>query len=156
MVAADVTRAQARVQSAAARVLQADRALRTAIITFNGNYEGLQQTTRLGNVLVLVNRPQEAVFALQLLNWPSTSTSPRSPSTTGRSSSCSTPWATRPARSLPCGLRATVLPGGHGAAGLPAPGGQRAAPGDPLSASPPEDKDVGSGLFPDGRGFVHA
>ena len=67
MVAADVTRAQARVQSAAARVLQADRALRTAIITFNGNFEGLRQTTRLGNVLVMVNRPQEAVFALQLL-----------------------------------------------------------------------------------------
>ena len=67
MVAADVTRAQARVQSAAARVLQADRALRTGIITFNGNFEGLRQTTRLGNVLVLVNRPQEAVFALQLL-----------------------------------------------------------------------------------------
>ena len=41
--------------------------MRTAIITFNGNFEGLQQTTRLGNVLVLVNRPQEAVFALQLL-----------------------------------------------------------------------------------------
>jgi outer membrane protein TolC len=67
MVAADVTRAQARLQSAAARVLQADRAMRTAIITFNGNFEGLRQTTRLGNVLVLVNRPQEAVFALQLL-----------------------------------------------------------------------------------------
>jgi outer membrane protein TolC len=66
-VAADVTRAVSRVQAAAARVVQADRALRTAIITFNGNYEGLQQTTRLGNVLVLVNRPQEAVFALQLL-----------------------------------------------------------------------------------------
>jgi len=67
MVAADITRAQARVQSAAPRVLQADRALRTAIITFNGNYEGLRHTTRFGNVLVLVNRPQEAVFALQLL-----------------------------------------------------------------------------------------
>ena len=67
MVAGDVTRGLARVQASAARVVQADRALRTAIITFNGNYEGLQQTTRLGNVLVLVNRPQEAVFALQLL-----------------------------------------------------------------------------------------
>ncbi len=66
-VAADVTRSQARVQSAAVRILQADRAMRTAIITFNGNLEGLQQTTRLGDVLVLVNRPQEAVFALQLL-----------------------------------------------------------------------------------------
>ena len=67
MVAADVTRAQARLQSAAARVVQADRALRTAIITFNGNFEGLQQTTRFGDVLVLVNRPQEVVYALQLL-----------------------------------------------------------------------------------------
>jgi hypothetical protein len=66
-VAADVTRAQARLQSATARVTQADRALRTAIITFNGNFEGLRQTTRFGDVLVLVNRPQEAVFALQLM-----------------------------------------------------------------------------------------
>jgi outer membrane protein TolC len=67
MVAADVTRAHARLQSAALRVIQADRSLRTGIITFNGNYEGLQQTTRFGDVLVLVNRPQEAVFALQLM-----------------------------------------------------------------------------------------
>ncbi|MGO9467231.1 MAG: TolC family protein [Isosphaeraceae bacterium] len=67
MVAADVTRSQARLQSAAARVTQADRALRTAIITFNGNFEGLHHTTRFGNMLVLVNRPQEVVFALQLL-----------------------------------------------------------------------------------------
>jgi outer membrane protein TolC len=66
-VAADVTRAHARLQSAALRVIQADRALRTAIITFNGNFQGLQQTTRFGDVLVLVNRPQEAVFALQLM-----------------------------------------------------------------------------------------
>jgi hypothetical protein len=66
-VAADVTRAQARLQSAAARVGQANRALRTAIITFEGNFEGLQQTTRFGDVLILVNRPQEVVFALQLL-----------------------------------------------------------------------------------------
>ena len=68
MVVADVTRAHANVQSAALRVVQADRALRTAIITFNGNYEGLQQTTRFGDVLVLVYRPQEAVYALELLN----------------------------------------------------------------------------------------
>jgi hypothetical protein len=63
--AADVTRAQARVQSAAARVTQADRALRSSIITFNGNYEGLQETKRFGDVLELINRPQEVVFALQ-------------------------------------------------------------------------------------------
>ncbi len=66
-VAADVTKAQADLQSAAARVEQADRALRSGIATFNGSYEGLQQTTRFGDVLVLINRPQEVVFALQLL-----------------------------------------------------------------------------------------
>ena len=100
MVAADVTRALARVQSAAVRVVQADRALRTGIITLNGTFEGLKQISRFGDVLVLITRPQEAVYALQLLNGsPSTSTSRRWPSTTGRSSSCSTRWATRPRRS---------------------------------------------------------
>ena len=68
MVAEEVTQALARVQSAAARVVQADRALRTGIITFNGTFEGLEQTSRFGDVLVLINRPQEAVYALQLLN----------------------------------------------------------------------------------------
>ena len=67
MVAEDVTQAHARLQSAAARVVQADRALRTGIITFNGTFEGLKQTSRFGDVLVLISRPQEAVFALQLL-----------------------------------------------------------------------------------------
>src|SRR5512135_154848 len=68
MVAADVNRAHARLQSAAARVLQADRALRTAIITFNGHLEGLGQTRRLENVLVLTFRPQEAVYSLEQMN----------------------------------------------------------------------------------------
>jgi outer membrane protein TolC len=68
MVAADVNRALARVQSAAARVVEADRALRTGIITFNGHLEGLEQTRRLGNVLVLTFRPQEAVYSLDLLS----------------------------------------------------------------------------------------
>jgi outer membrane protein TolC len=67
MVAAEVTKAQADLQSAAARVEQANRALRTGVATFNGSFEGLQQTTRFGDVLVLINRPQEVVFALQLL-----------------------------------------------------------------------------------------
>ena len=40
MVAEEVNQAHARVQSAAARVVQADRALRTGIITFNGNCRG--------------------------------------------------------------------------------------------------------------------
>ena len=67
MVAAEVTEAQARLQSATARVSQADRALRSSFIAFSGNYEGLQQTTRFGDVLVEVFRPQEVVYALQRL-----------------------------------------------------------------------------------------
>jgi hypothetical protein len=66
-VAEEVNQAHARVQAAAVRVVQAERALRTGIITYNGSVEGLEQTSRFGDVLVLIARPQEAVFALQLL-----------------------------------------------------------------------------------------
>lgn len=66
-VAADVTRTQARLQSASVRVLQAERALREAVITYDKNYEGLQQTSRFGNMLVQAYRPQEAVAALEHL-----------------------------------------------------------------------------------------
>jgi hypothetical protein len=41
--------------------------LRSSFIAFNGNFEGLQQTTRFGDVLVPVFRPQEVVYALQRL-----------------------------------------------------------------------------------------
>ncbi len=67
-IAGEVNRAHALLQAASARVLQADRALRTAIITFNGHLEGLGQTRRFENILVLAYRPQEAVYSLVLLN----------------------------------------------------------------------------------------
>jgi len=67
MVAAEITEAQARLQAAAVRVIEADRSLREAVITYDGNYEGLTQTTRFGNVLYQVYRPQEAVKALERL-----------------------------------------------------------------------------------------
>jgi outer membrane protein TolC len=66
-VAADVTRAQADVQSAAARVVQSEREVRGALVNYNGNVEGLKQTRRFGNILEQIFRPQEAVFALSLL-----------------------------------------------------------------------------------------
>jgi outer membrane protein TolC len=66
-VAGDVTRAQARLQSAAARVVQSEREVRGAIVNYKGNFDGLQQTKRFGNVLVEVFRPQDTIFALQLL-----------------------------------------------------------------------------------------
>lgn len=67
-VVADVTRAVARLQSAAARVSQADRALRTGSTAFEGTLEGLTQTKRFGDVLVPVMRGQEAVYSLRLLD----------------------------------------------------------------------------------------
>jgi hypothetical protein len=66
-VVAEVTQAHADVQSAAVRVSQADRALRTGLITLNGTIEGMEQTSRFADVLVPITRPQEAVYALQLL-----------------------------------------------------------------------------------------
>jgi outer membrane protein TolC len=67
MVASEVTQAEANLQSATARVKQAERAVRTGINAFNGSFEGLQHTTRFGDVLVLISRPQEVVFTLQLM-----------------------------------------------------------------------------------------
>ncbi len=64
-VVAEVTRAQARLASAAIRVEQADRSVRAAITTFNGHMEGLRETIRFGDVLHLAYRPQEAVFSLE-------------------------------------------------------------------------------------------
>ena len=66
-VAADVTRAQADLQSAAARVIQAEHELNAALINYNGNVEGLKQTQRFGDVLVQIFRPQEVDAALALL-----------------------------------------------------------------------------------------
>ncbi len=66
-VAAEITEAQADVQSAAARVLEAERALRSSLVTYQGSLDGLGQTQRFGDVLHLIYRPQEVVYALKQL-----------------------------------------------------------------------------------------
>lgn len=66
-VAAEVAQAQADVESAFIRVGQAETGLKQSLETYSGNLKGLGQTTRFGDVLNLVNRPQEAVAALQQL-----------------------------------------------------------------------------------------
>jgi outer membrane protein TolC len=66
-VAEEITQAQARLQSAAARVVQAERAVQTGLVTFRANLEGLGQTKRFENVLEVIYNPQEAVYALRLL-----------------------------------------------------------------------------------------
>jgi hypothetical protein len=67
-VAAEINQSQAKVQMAAARVIQAERSLRSGLVTYQRNYEGLGQTKRFENVLELVYRPQEVVYALKLLH----------------------------------------------------------------------------------------
>ncbi len=136
MVAADVTRALARVQSAAVRVVQADRALRTGIITFNGNFEGLKQISRFGDVLVLINRPQEAVYALQLLNvaFDEYFTTVAEYNRAQFELFHALGYPAQEVASLR--TAGEILPVDTDAADLPAPGGQRAAPGHPMNASP--------------------
>jgi hypothetical protein len=53
---------------AAARVVQAERGLRTGIVTYQRNFEGMGQTRRFENVLELIYPPQVVVFALKLLH----------------------------------------------------------------------------------------
>ncbi len=67
-VAAEIAQAQAQVESAAARVVQAETGLKQAQINFAGNLRGISETTRFGDVLTLVIRPQEVVAALDQLN----------------------------------------------------------------------------------------
>lgn len=66
-IAAEVVRAFAEVRAAAERLNDAEPALREAVDLANKNLEGLGQTRRVGEVLVLVIRPQEAVAAVQAL-----------------------------------------------------------------------------------------
>jgi hypothetical protein len=66
-VAAEVFQAKADVESAAVRVGEAERGIKDGLASFHGNLRGLGQTTRFGDVLYLVNRPQEVVASLQQL-----------------------------------------------------------------------------------------
>jgi outer membrane protein TolC len=67
LVAADVAQAHAQVEAAAVRVRQAEAGLKAAVASYQGNLKGLSETVRAGELLQLVNRPQEVVAALQQL-----------------------------------------------------------------------------------------
>jgi outer membrane protein TolC len=66
-VAAEIAEAHAQLESAAKRVDQATTEVREAQTSYQGNIRGLSETSRFGDTLVLVVRPQEAVAALQQL-----------------------------------------------------------------------------------------
>ena len=67
MVAAEVVRTHAELVAAAVRVKQSEAGVQQAQISYAGNVKGLSETTRFADILVLVNRPQEVVAALQQL-----------------------------------------------------------------------------------------
>jgi outer membrane protein TolC len=66
-VASDVAQAHAQLESATTRVAKAELGLKEAQINFAGNLKGMSETTRFGDLLTLVNRPQEVVSSLQQL-----------------------------------------------------------------------------------------
>ena len=67
-VAEEVVQAHALLDAAAMQVGQTEAAVREANITFEGTRIGLRETRGAGGLLELINRPQEAVAALQQLN----------------------------------------------------------------------------------------
>jgi outer membrane protein TolC len=67
-VAQDVVQAHAVLEAAAIQVGRAMSAVKEAVITYQGTLTGIGQTRGIGEVLQLVNRPQEAVAALIQLN----------------------------------------------------------------------------------------
>lgn len=66
-VAAEIAQAHAQSAAAAKRAEQAETGLKEAIDSVEKNFEGMGQTKRAGNVILLVIRPQEAVAAVQAL-----------------------------------------------------------------------------------------
>jgi outer membrane protein TolC len=67
LVASEVVQAHAQVEAAAVRVARAEAEIKAALASYLGNVKGLSETVRAGELLQLVNRPQEVVAALQQL-----------------------------------------------------------------------------------------
>ncbi len=67
-VAAEVAQAHAQAKRSFNRLQDAEDEVRNAAVTAEKNLEGLSQTRRVGELLVLVFRPQEVVAAVQALD----------------------------------------------------------------------------------------
>jgi outer membrane protein TolC len=66
-IAREVAQAYAQAKSAAARLTDAEAELKDAIESADKNVEGLSQTKSIGNVVIPIVRPQEAVASFQAL-----------------------------------------------------------------------------------------
>lgn len=67
LVTAEVVQAHAQAERAAKRVQAAEEGVANAVVTADKNLEGMGQTKRAGEQLILVFRPQEAVAAVAAL-----------------------------------------------------------------------------------------
>jgi outer membrane protein TolC len=67
LVAAEVAQAHAQLASAVLRIAQAEIGLNEALVSYKGNLRGMGETIRFGDLLQLVNRPQEVVASVQQL-----------------------------------------------------------------------------------------
>jgi outer membrane protein TolC len=67
LVAEEVAQAHAQVRAAAVRVGKAEVEVKSGLASYAGNLRGLSETVRSGQLLVLVNRPQEVEAALAQL-----------------------------------------------------------------------------------------
>ena len=67
-VAQEVVQAYAQLEATAIQIEDATIAVKEALVTHNGTLRGIGETRGAGDLLILVNRPQEAVAALQQLN----------------------------------------------------------------------------------------
>lgn len=68
IVAAEIAQAHARAQSAANRLADAESGLRDATDSVDKNFQGLSQTRRAGDLIVLMVRPQEVIASIQALS----------------------------------------------------------------------------------------
>jgi hypothetical protein len=67
-VAAGIAQAHAQVQSAADRMIDAESGLKDAVDSVDKNFQGLNQTRRAGELIILMIRPQEVIAAVQTLS----------------------------------------------------------------------------------------
>ena len=67
-VAAEVAQAHAQVQSAANRLADAESGLKDATDSVEKNFIGLKQTRLVGEVMILIIRPQEVLQSIQALS----------------------------------------------------------------------------------------
>ena len=67
-IAGEIVQAHAQARSAADRLVEAEAGLKDAVDSVDKNFQGLSQTRRAGDLIILLVRPQEVIAAVQTLS----------------------------------------------------------------------------------------